>query len=223
VSIPFGATILLMFFWRRLTVAGAWAGILGGIIINVAGPFLFAPIPALRSHEVLVQRAVTPDGRPEPIYFDRVVRLDPANPASPLEGRGRLHLELVVLRLAGVPVESLTTSGRFAARFLFDALSPFALLMLVSLLTRPPEKSRLDPFFGRMKTPVGATPELEEAGLAQTLREPGRFDGTKLFPRSSWEFTRWDRVDTIGFLVCCAISGAIIALFVVLLRWAAPA
>ena len=37
-----------------------------------------------------------------------------------------------------------------------------------------------------------------------------------LSTRTSWEFTKWDRVDTIGFLVCCAVSGAILALFALL-------
>jgi len=223
VSVPFGAAIMLMFFWRRLTVAGTWAGVLGGIAINVAGPFLLAPIPAIRSHEVLVQRTVSATGKPEPIYFDNVVRLDPANPDSPLQGRGRLHLELVSLRLMGVHVESLTTSSRFAARFLFDAISPFFLLIGISLLTRPPARQRIDQFFGRMKTPVGATPEEEAAAIAATQREPGRFDDTKLFPTSSWEFARWNRVDAVGFLVCCLVSASIIALFFALLKFAGPA
>jgi len=223
VSVPFGAAIMLMFFWRRLTVAGTWAGVLGGIALNVAGPFLLAPVPAIRSHEVLVQRTVSATGKPEPIYFDNVVRLDPANPDSPLQGRGRLHVELVSLRIMGVDVESMTTSSRFAARFLFDAISPFVLLIGISLLTRPPARPRIDQFFGRMKTPVGATPEQEVAALAATQREPGRFDRTKLLPSSSWEFTRWNRVDAVGFFVCCLISATIIALFFALLKFAGPA
>ena len=67
----------------------------------------------------------------------------------------------------------------------------------------------MDQFYGKMKTPVGATPELEEAGMEETRRNPGRFDHLKLFPRSSWEFCKWDRVDTIGFLSCLAVSWAV--------------
>jgi hypothetical protein len=54
--------------------------------------------------------------------------------------------------------------------------------------------------------------------MAETRRNPRRFDHNKLFPRSSWEFTKWDRVDTIGFVACCAVSGAIFGLFALLLR-----
>ena len=73
-----------------------------------------------------------------------------------------------------------------------------------------------------MKTPVGATPQEEETAMEATRRDPNRFQHTKLFPNSNWEFARWDKVDTIGFLICCAVSGSIIALFVGLLKWAGP-
>jgi solute:Na+ symporter, SSS family len=56
--------------------------------------------------------------------------------------------------------------------------------------------------------------------MAETHRDPHRHDHLKLFPRSSWEFTKWDRVDGVGFLVCCLVTGGIIALFWALLRWA---
>ena len=45
-----------------------------------------------------------------------------------------------------------------------------------------------------------------------------RFDQTKLLGAGSWwEFCKWDRVDTIGFLACSALSAAIVLLFVGLL------
>ena len=220
-TVPLGATVMLMFFWRRLTVAGAWTGILVATALNVVGPFALAQLPALRSHPVLVARVTDEAGRLQPVYFDQVAR-EPNAPDAPLKGSGRLNLELVVLKLAGMNVEEMTPGGRFAARFFVDAFTPFIFLILVSLVTRPPERSRVDQFYGRMKTPVGATPELEEAAMAETRRQPHRFDGLKLFPRSSWEFTKWDRVDTYGFLACCTISTGIIGLFFGLLKLAGP-
>jgi hypothetical protein len=69
-----------------------------------------------------------------------------------------------------------------------------------------------------MKTPVGATPELEAQGMEETRRNPRRFEQTKLFPTSSWEFCKWDRVDAVGFIACSAVSAVIVGLFVVVLR-----
>ena len=54
--------------------------------------------------------------------------------------------------------------------------------------------------------------------MEETRRNPTRFDHTKLLPSSNWEFCKWDRVDTIGFLGCCALSGAIIGLFLFVLK-----
>ena len=122
----------------------------------------------------------------------------------------------------GVPVAQWTPSDRFAARLFVAGLLPFVLLLAVSRFTRPPAAERIDQFYGKMKTPVGATPELEAAALAATASAPRRFDHLKLFPRSAWEFTTWDRTDTVGFVVAAAVSGLIIALFWSLLRWSAP-
>ena len=96
------------------------------------------------------------------------------------------------------------------------------MLIVVSLLTRPTDPVRVAAFYGKMKTPVGATPELEAAGMQETRRNPARFDQTKLLPWSNWEFCKWDRIDGIGFLICSALSAAIVFLFIGLLRWAAP-
>jgi solute:Na+ symporter, SSS family len=88
----------------------------------------------------------------------------------------------------------------------------------VSLVTRAPPSALVERFYGKMKTRVGSTPELDAAAMAATHHNPRRLDTMKLFPNSNWEFTRWDRADAIGFLACCAISGAILAGLVALLR-----
>ena len=89
----------------------------------------------------------------------------------------------------------------------------------MSWFTRAPDRARTDQFFGKMKTPVGATPELEIEAMAETARNPHRFDHTKLLGQNSaWEFGKWDKVDTIGFLACLAVSGGILAAFWMLLR-----
>lgn len=222
VSVPFGATVLLMLFWRRLTVAAVWTTLVVTILLNILGPHVLGQLPIFRTDPVLVTRTDDAAGRAHPVYFENVVRTHADDPASALAGHGRLHLELIALKLAGAPIDEWSASARFAARFLFDAILPFILLVTVSMFTRAPERARVDQFYGRMKTPVGATPELEALAIEATRCQPGRFDHTKLFPRSSWEFTRWDRVDTIGFVACCAVSGAIIALFWALLRLAEP-
>jgi hypothetical protein len=98
---------------------------------------------------------------------------------------------------------------------------PFVVMLLVSLVTRAPARERVDQFYGKMKTPVGDTPEQEAAAMAETRRNPRRHDATKLSaPTRVREFARWDRTDAIGFFGCCAVSAGIIGLFVTLLHLA---
>lgn len=222
VNVPFGASVLLIFFWRKLTVHAVWATVIVSALINILAPaFLSDIVPALKENPSLIKEVVQEDGRTSAIYFESVVRADPENPMSPRVGQGRLHLEIVTLGMIGLPVEQLSETNRNAARYIYNAIFPFLILFLVSYFTKSPEKDRLDLFFGKMKTPVGDTPESEAAAIAATRADPARFDHTKLFPNSSWEFTRWDKVDTVGFIVCVGIAFTILGLFWGILQLAA--
>jgi hypothetical protein len=211
-----------MFFWRRVTAPAVWFTVITCALLNSLLPLVADWSATLRTHPSLTVRGVDAAGRPVPVFFEKVARLNPEDPASPLEGRGRLHTELLLLRAAGGDVARWTPGSRFAARFFVDAFLPPLLLILCSLATRPPPRDLVDRFFGKMKTPVGATPELDTAALEETRRNPHRFDHLKLWPNSSWELTRWDRTDTVGFVLSCALTAIIILLFWALLRWAAP-
>lgn len=220
-NVPFGACVLLMFLWRRLTLPAVWVALAFGLCGNVLFPLVATRVEALRSAEPLLVRSQADGGRQEPVYFERIVRARGDHAVTGWEGRGRFHVELWALGRLGCRVETWDTSERFAARLFYSAAVPFILLIGVSLITRPPDQRIVEAFYGKMKTPVGRTPQLERLALAETQRDPRRFDHLKLWPRSNWEFTRWDRIDTIGFLACCAASGTIIAAFWWLLRLAA--
>lgn len=222
VNLPFGAAVWFIFFWRRLTAPAVWTAVLLASAIDVVGPLVMPHVSAVATHPALVVREADQTGKLMPVYFESIVRSRPDDPRSPLVGRTRFHAELWVLAQAGLDVPRLSPGGRFAARFFFDALFPVLLLVVVSLLTRPADPARADQFYGKMKTPIGATPELERAAMEATRREPHRFAATKLLPGSAWEFTKWSRTDAVGFGVCCLVSGGIIALFWLLLRLAAP-
>ncbi len=222
VNVPFGAAVMLIYFWRRLTATAVWAAVIVSSVLNILVPSLIAPnIDAITRSPALTQQAEW-EGRSAPVFFQSVVREDPSDLSSALVGVKRFHVELWVLDRVGVPVAEFSPSGRNAARFIYDGLFPFAVLILVSLFTRTPERGRTDLFFGKMKTPVGATPELEVAAMEETRRNPQRFDHTKLLGAgSNWEFAKWDKVDAIGFVACLAVSGGILTAFWAVLRMAA--
>jgi hypothetical protein len=64
-----------------------------------------------------------------------------------------------------------------------------------------------------MKTPVGKTLDDDAREVELSYANPTRFDHLKLFPRSNWEFTRWDRTDALGFIACCALVGVVLLVF----------
>jgi Na+/proline symporter len=222
VNLPFGASVLLSYFWRRLTGPAVWACVILSTLMILVIPWTAGKFSALSRRPELVQTSVAPNGRPAGVFFATVVHENPEDLSSALVGSGRFNLECWMLSKAGLNIARLSPSQRLTAQFFFDGIFPFAVLMIVSLLTRPTDPERVAQFYGKMKTPVGDTPELEAAGMAETRRNPTRFDHTKLLPRSNWEFCKWDRVDTIGFLACSALSGVIVGIFIVFLRWAAP-
>jgi solute:Na+ symporter, SSS family len=218
-NVPFGAAILMIFLWRRLTVPAVWSAVIMSALLTLGAPFFVSRIPALAQHPTLVALAQTaPGAKPEPVFFESVVHARADDLSSPLAGRGRFHAELFLLHAAGLDLANWSASARFSARFVVSGLLPFIFLIGVSLFTRGPPAELVDRFYGKMQTPVGATPELEAIAVAETARDPRRLEHTKLFPGSSWELMRWRREDALGFFVCCAISGIILGAFMLVLR-----
>jgi hypothetical protein len=213
INLPFGAAIMLIFFWRRLSATAVWWAAGLSIVVSLVVPWTASSVPVLREAPSLLETRPAPSGKMSGVYFASVGHASPDDLTSPLVGRGRFNFECWLLGRAGMDVAALTPLERLTAQFLVDALLPFAGLLAVSLLTRPTDPKRLDLFYGKMKTPVGETPELEATAMAQTCEDPRRFNHTKLFPTSSWEFCCWDRTDTWGFIVCCAASAALLGLF----------
>ena len=225
VNVPWGASIVLMFFWRKLSRPAVWWCVGLSAIVFVVLPFTVQLSPALTHDPALIQltHPASAGIRPVPMYFDRVVHQDAYDLSSPLVGEGRFNLEAWLLSKAGLNLTAMSGRDLQAVQFFFDGIFPFLVLVTASLLTRPPAREKIDWFFGKMKTPVGATPELEVAAMEETRRNPGRFDQTKLFPTSNWEWTKWDQTDTVGFVICLGVSAGIIAMFWYLLRLTAGA
>ncbi|HVZ63875.1 MAG TPA: hypothetical protein VG936_04740 [Lacunisphaera sp.] len=223
VNIPFGAAVLLTFWWRRATTPAVWCCVILSAVTILLVPWTASHVRSLATDPALAAMSSKPGTG---VYFAKVVHQNPDDLTSALmasEARtNRFNFEAWLVGQLGVDVVALTPTQRFTLQFFFDALFPFAVLIGVSLLTRPTDPARVAQFYGKMKTPVGDTPELEAAAMEETRRNPTRFEHTKLFGAdSSWEFCKWDRVDAIGFIVCCVFSAVIVGIFLFLLKLAA--
>jgi Na+/proline symporter len=242
----FGAAVVLIFFWRRLTARAILIGLAVWIVLMGVVPwsvphwrwFRQLPSATLQTHERItrvIAGATTEDVtagraervgqpiarphliRPVGVFFESVARVNANDASTPLEGIGRFHVENFILHHLGLPLDRFGPAGLLAARWFFAALFPFLLLMGVSWLGQPGDPVLAARFYAKMKTPVAAKPEADQAELARSQTQPDRFDHQKLFPGSQWEFTRWARRDYLGFAACWGLVGAILLLLTGLL------
>jgi len=220
VNVPWGAAIILIFFWRRLSKAAVWWCVALFAIFLLIGPFIVQLVPSIAYNPALLVKThpVLSQAHSVPMFWDRVEHADLGDANTPFKGVGRFNVEAWLLSHCGLNLSKASSRDLQAVYFFFDGFFPFIVLIGVSFFTRPPPRETVDLFYGKMKTPVGATPELEAQAIEDNRRDPNRFNHLKLFPNSNWEWTKWDRVDGVGFAICMVVTCSIVTLFWGLLR-----
>lgn len=131
------------------------------------------------------------------------------NNKGQLQGSGMLSLELVIVDLMGFDLSQNPSALNETIRIIIRTLIPFLVLIIFSWLTRPDDKTRLDRFFVKMKTPTARDKSLDAREIELSYTNPTRFDHKKLFPNSNWEFEKLDRTDWKG-IIWFTIGGIII-------------
>ena len=235
-----GVPITLLFVWRRVTEIAVRVQVFATLFLIAIVPWVVSSIPSLAQSPALTvmtrERIITTQvaataadvaagkatavgamiektRRIEPVsvYFEEgIVRADPKDPNSPKTGKGLFRTEVYLLSLVGCDVTQFSAAALLTTRYLVDLMIPIVLIIGVSLLTQPTDPARVARFYVRLKTPVAATLEADAREVEVSYASPTRFDHQKLFPGSSWEFTKWDKPDTLGFLACCALVGVVL-------------
>ncbi|MEO6244481.1 MAG: hypothetical protein ABIQ12_03515, partial [Opitutaceae bacterium] len=230
-----GVPITLLFIWRRVTEVAVRVQVFTTLLFIAIIPWVVPLIPALAQSTALTRMtyertivawvpATTDDvaaGRaaspgvviektrhiePFSIYFEEgVVRSNPNDPNSPKTGHGLFRTEVFLLSLFGCDVSAFSAAALLTTRYLVDLLLPIVVIIGVSLVTKQSDPARIARFYARMKTPVAATLEADALEVEASYATPTRYDHQKLFPRSSWEFTKWDKRDAVGFICCCGL------------------
>ncbi len=238
-----GVPITTLFLWRRVTQRAVVVQVVATLLLIAVVPAVVPMIPALarssaltiltREHVVTtkvaaseadvaagrapaVGKTITKTRRIEPVsvYFEEgVVRVNPDDPQSPKTGQGLFRPEVYLLSLFGCDVTDFNAAELLTTRYMVDFLLPVIILIAVSLLTPPTDPVRVARFYVRMKTPVAATLEEDARVVEASYANPTRYDHLKLFPKSNWEFTKWDKVDAIGFLGSCVLVGVVLIVF----------
>ena len=115
-------------------------------------------------------------------------------------GSGLLSLELLAVDAMGFDLSKNDQALNETIRLLIRSIWPFLILMLVSIFTKAEPKERLDRFYVKMKTPSVADRDEDDRQMKLSYENPHRFDYKKMFPKSSWEFEKFEKVDIKGLL-----------------------
>ena len=241
--VVWGVPITMIYIWRRLTEVAVRIQVMSTLMLIAVIPWTVPSIPALAESSALTLmtreqfvpvsvKATATDvaaGRakvegetfegtrrvePVSVYFEEgVVRINPNDINSPKTGKGLFRIEVYLISLLGVDVAGFNPAQLMTTRYVVDALLPIFILIVASLLTQPTDPVRVARFHVRIKTPVAATLDEDAIEVEKSYANPTRYDHLKLFPRSTWEFTKWNRQDTLGFLGCCGLVGFILIFF----------
>ncbi len=132
-----------------------------------------------------------------------------------LEGQGLLNIGLVLFDKASWDLSKNPYSLNETLRILLRIIVPFGVFIIVVLFTKPDNKKLLDRFYVKMKTEVLPDHEADRKNLDLSYAKPDRFNNLKLFPNSKWEFTKWNKVDLIGFMLSILTSFVIVGLLAI--------
>jgi SSS family solute:Na+ symporter len=172
--------------------------------------------------------------KPEPIEVGETYTREYKQPARSLfwtrgiilnenqqpQGEGMLKPSLVIWQLLGFDLTKNKYALNETIKVLTKLIFPFLLVIIISLMTRHPrdEEKVLDRFYAKMKTPVSGDKDKDEKELQLSYENPHRFDDQLLFPKTQWQFTKWNKTDTVGFLIALGMIFAILGLLFLLVN-----
>ncbi|MCX5633745.1 MAG: sodium:solute symporter family protein [Phycisphaerae bacterium] len=247
-NIIFGAPVMLLLFWKRLSLKAVYTQVIVCTLLFAILPEILPAFSSVKHSKWLTQQTVeqtvmrnAPAAQgdvdkglasavgqkirkefvipPTSIFFSSVARSIPQDANSPMVGIGRLNTELAVAKAIGLDLKNMKPATLLTIRYLVASFLPFIILIPVSLLTRDKGlEENIARFYVKMKTKVIPDHALDKAELEKSYANPTRFDHTKLFPNSSWEFCKWDKEDTYGVIGSLALTLAIVGGFWLIIK-----
>ncbi len=131
-----------------------------------------------------------------------------------LQGVGNFKLDFLLYKSVGIDLTRMSNATLSTLELPPKIISPFLVMILVSLVTRPNSKQALDRYYCKMTTPVVPDHAQDAKNLEDSLADLEAMERKKLFPGTSFEFQRPNRMDVLGFVLCFVACFAIIGLAV---------
>jgi len=160
------------------------------------------------------------DARPKPVGQPKVIDENTTQVVLAydedvrLEGSGNFQLDFLLYQIVNVDFSKLSSSTLSTMELPPKIITPFLVMILLSLVTKPNSKEGLDRYYTKMKTPVVPDHKADLRNLEEALLNVEALEQRKLFPGSSLEMQKPTRADWVGFVVCFGVCFAIIGLAV---------
>lgn len=133
-------------------------------------------------------------------------------------GQGALRVDFLLYDWLGVDLSTKSNAALNTLELPPKIVTPFMVMILLSLVTGRTRREVLDRYYAKMKTPVDADPQVDHQNLQAAYANMEALESKKLFPGSDLEFQKPTRADVVGFIVCFGICGLIIALAMLVAR-----
>jgi SSS family solute:Na+ symporter len=144
----------------------------------------------------------------KPVFWSQAPKL---NEEGKLEAHGYFFPELLMLHSMGFQLHKNPYALNETIRMLIRLIFPFVLLIAVSLMTKPNDDEVTKKFFLKMRTRVrGLGPEADAKDVQAAYDDPEKTKNFLLFPNTNWEIYKWNKQDTVGFLVSIVIVFVVI-------------
>lgn len=156
-----------------------------------------------------------PVGKPEKIDDNTTKVVLAYGDDIKLQGFGNFKLDFLLYQLAGIDLTTKSNAFLSTLELPVKIVSPFLVMILVSLVTRRNSKAALDRYYAKMKTPVDPDPDSDHKNLEAAYKDPEQFESQKLFPGTSLEFSKPTVADVVGFVVCFLACFGIIGLAII--------
>jgi Na+/proline symporter len=123
-----------------------------------------------------------------------------------LTARGYFHPELMVAQWLGFRLERRPYAVSQTIAMLVPLFISFLALFVTALLTPADPAAVSGQFFLKMRTKVrGLGPKVDAEDLRIAMNDPECTKKLLLFPNTQWEFYRWNRQDSLGFLFAIGV------------------
>jgi SSS family solute:Na+ symporter len=131
---------------------------------------------------------------------------------EPMVGQGSFNAEFLLYRWLGMELNEQGKGTLETLRLPPRLITPFVLVVGLSLLTPSASRSTLDRFFAKMKTPVQSDPGADRAAVAEAAANPQALETQKVLPGTNLEMQKPTKVDCIGFVVAVIACALVVGL-----------